>query len=286
MKMEPECFACFFKQAHRLMNYLNLSRKKQIDILKKVGNFLINIEDFSKSPAFYSSFMYDIVYKEANVIDPYKTIKKKYNKRILGIYSTLKNIVETSNDPIHTALKLSAVGNSMDLGVDTSVNISKYLKNIKDVKFAIDDYTIFKRMLKQSKKIMLLADNTGEIILDKLLLETINKNGKYEIIVGVRGKPIINDVTIQDAKDVEFQDAVKIISNGNEMVGTILEQCSKEFMSYFNSSDIIISKGQANFESLNTVKKHNIFFLFKSKCNPVSKYLNVPLDSLIFYRAR
>lgn len=284
--MEPECFACFFKQAHRLMNYLNLSRKKQIDILKKVGNFLINIEDFSKSPAFYSSFMYDIVYKEANVIDPYKTIKKKYNKRILGIYSTLKNIVETSNDPIHTALKLSAVGNSMDLGVDTSVNISKYLKNIKDVKFAIDDYTIFKRMLKQSKKIMLLADNTGEIILDKLLLETINKNGKYEIIVGVRGKPIINDVTIQDAKDVEFQDAVKIISNGNEMVGTILEQCSKEFMSYFNSSDIIISKGQANFESLNTVKKHNIFFLFKSKCNPVSKYLNVPLDSLIFYRAR
>jgi len=268
------------------MNYLNLSRKKQIDILKKVGNFLINIEDFSKSPAFYSSFMYDIVYKEANVIDPYKTIKKKYNKRILGIYSTLKNIVETSNDPIHTALKLSAVGNSMDLGVDTSVNISKYLKNIKDVKFAIDDYTIFKRMLKQSKKIMLLADNTGEIILDRLLLETINKNGKYEIIVGVRGKPIINDVTIQDAKDVEFQDKVKIISNGNEMVGTILERCSKEFMSYFNSSDIIISKGQANFESLNTVKKHNIFFLFKSKCNPVSKYLNVPLDSLIFYRAR
>lgn len=282
MRMQSDCFPCFFKLANRLLTYLDYPERKKLKILKRISKFLSGIKEFKESPAYYSTSMYKIIYKMTGVNDPYKNLKKEYNEKILKLYPELEKIVYSSNDPIYTALKLSAIGNTIDYGVETSVEFLSYIKEIENVEFIKNEYERFKKLLEKSNRILLLADNAGEIIFDKLLLEAISNIKNYEIIIAVRGKPVINDVTINDLKDIKFNKNFKIISNGNEMVGTILDKCNKKFLNYFNSSDIIISKGQANFESLENLKKENLFFLFKSKCDVVSNYLKVPKDSFLF----
>ncbi len=282
MKMQPECIQCFFQQADRLLKYLRTSKPKRFKILKQLGNYLFSIEKYDRTPAFYASTMYKILYESVGVKDPYKKVKKEYNKLILEMYPELLKLIKNSRNPIYSALKLSAIGNTIDFGVETSLDIKREIQNFEKIEFKKDDFKIFQKLLKNSVKIMLIADNAGEIIFDKLLLETINLAGKYKIVIGVRGAPVINDVTLKDLKDIHFNDNIKIVSNGNAFVGTILDRCSKEFLKEFRESDIIISKGQANFESLNECKSKNIFFLFKAKCEPVAKFLGVQQDSLIF----
>jgi uncharacterized protein with ATP-grasp and redox domains len=284
MKMTSECFPCFFKLANRLMTHIKLPENKKITIMKDISKFLSEIKKYNNSPAYYSTFMYNIIYKKAKIKDPYKKLKQDYNSKVLKIYPILQKIVKNSSDPIYTSLKLSAIGNTIDYGVETSLDFSLHIKEIENLKFIKDDYKKFIKLLNNSNKIMLLADNAGEIIFDKLLIETINSYYKnLKIIIAVRDKPVINDVTIKDIKNIKFPQNAQIISNGSQMVGTFLNDCSKIFLSHFNSSDIIISKGQANFESLNNLNRKNIFFLFKSKCEVVSKYLNVPINSFVFF---
>ncbi len=283
MKMQPECFGCFFQQANRLLRYLKIPKERRFAILKKIGDYLFHIDKYTRTPAFYASAMYKILYESTGVKDPYKYVKRKYNKMILEMYPKLLKLIKKSEHPIYTALKLSAIGNIIDFGVETSLDIQKEIKNINSIKFMKDDFKIFKKMLTSAKKIFLIADNAGEIIFDKLLLETISSTREYEIVIGVRGKPVINDVTIDDLKGIKFNKNIKIVSNGNDNVGTILSKCSKEFLNEFKSADIIISKGQANFESLNDLRDEPIFFLFRAKCAPVAKFLQVKQDSLLFY---
>lgn len=282
MKMQPECFKCFFQQADRFLKYLRVSKLRRFKILKQLGNYLFSIERYDRAPAFYASTMYKILYEAVGVKDPYKKVKKEYNQLILRMYPELLKLIKDSRIPLYSALKLSAIGNTIDFGVETSLDIKRDIQNFEKIGFKKDDFKIFQKLLKKSVKIMLIADNSGEIIFDKLLLEIINSSDKYKIIIGVRGAPVINDVTIEDLKYIQFSNNIKVVSNGNAFVGTVLDECSEEFLKEFKESDIIISKGQANFESLNECKSKNIFFLFKAKCEPVANFLGVEQGSLIF----
>ncbi|HIP42932.1 MAG TPA: DUF89 family protein [Aquifex aeolicus] len=158
-----------------------------------------------------------------------------------------------------------------------SVNqVNKLLK--KD--FLIFDFEKFTERLKGANSIFIIGDNAGEIVFDKILVKTLKNLGK-EVIYGVRGKPILNDATMEDAREISMTRFCKVIDNGSDKVGTWLEDCSQEFIKVFYNADIVISKGQANFETLNNVER-DIFFLLVVKCNPIANETKGKKGELIF----
>ncbi len=283
MKMEPECISCSFRQSERVLNFLRIDRDKKFDIIQKISKYYYKLKSFDDTPAYYGSFVYQMISELTGVKDPYSELKDKYNKLILSYENEILNRIEQSNNKLYTALKYSAIGNQIDFGVDVEINIEKEISIIDNISFAIDDCEFFFKKLKTADKLILLADNAGEVIFDIIFLEEIHKfNKNLNLIIAVKSAPIINDITLQDMKKIDYPKFIKIIGNGNGFVGTILKKCSEEFKKEFFDADIIISKGQANFETLNKFTKKDIFFLFKSKCAIVSNYLGVKTNDYIF----
>jgi len=134
----------------------------------------------------------------------------------------------------------------------------------------VDHYGYFKKELQKASKVMILGDNAGEIVFDKVLVKELQNLGK-EVVYVVKGGPILNDATMEDAREVSLTSLCKVISNGNDRVGTVLKYASEEFLNEWKLSYIVISKGQANFESLSDIKDKSIYFLLTAKCNPVVK---------------
>jgi len=284
MNMEPECISCSFRQSERILKFLDIDKEKQFEILKKIALFYSKVEKFNNTPAYFGSFAYHIISEETGVKDPYNSLKKKYNKLILSYEDEIKSKINSSNDKLYTSLKYSVIGNQIDFGVDVKINIEEEISIINDITFAIDDYAIFLKKLETANSLLLLADNAGEVIFDIILLEEIHTLYRnINIKIGVKSVPIINDITYDDMKELKLPEYIKIIGNGNSFVGTILSECSEEFKQEFYNSDIILSKGQANFETLNQFREKDIFFLFKSKCAIVSNYLNVKNNDNIFW---
>ncbi|MDD5065410.1 MAG: ARMT1-like domain-containing protein [bacterium] len=282
MNVEPECVLCFYQQALNTLQFLRVHQKKKFDILGRISTYLSSIRKFKETPCFYSSKIYHLIHREIKNTDPYQQVKKQYNSLILGKYRSLQKIVSQYQDPLLGALKLSAIGNSIDFGITNAININDEIKKHKNIRFFKNDHPLLAKALKNASHVMLLCDNAGEFIFDKLLMETILRFYPVRFTLVVKDKPIINDITMKDIPRNLFTYPVDIISNGNDKVGTILSCCSAEFFKKWVEADFIISKGQGNFETLDHFKKKLIFFLFKSKCDVVSKYLQVKKNSYLF----
>jgi len=188
----------------------------------------------------------------------------------------LKELINNSPDPLLTAIRIAVAGNVIDMGVHKEFDIMKDIQKILIQDFAIFDYEAFKQQLIDSETVLYIGDNAGESVFDRLLIETIKK----PVIFAVREIPIINDVIMEDAVASGLSEVAKIISSGSRAPGTILHQCTDVFLELFSNVDMIISKGQGNFESLSSVKR-KIFFLLKAKCEVIADHLNVKEDSII-----
>ncbi len=286
MKTYLDCIPCFFKQAleaARMAGADDLTQKKIIDeIARAVVNFPL-----SSSPPEMGRIVYDVVKRETKNYDPYKEIKEKSNGLALSFLPELKQKIEKSGDRLLTALKLSILGNIIDYGVKNDVNVEKEMEKIIKLDFNLDnreekevfDYQIFKDALRQTESILYLADNAGEVVFDRLLIEEFSRLNK-EIIYVVRDKPVINDALIEDAKTCGIDKYAHIISSGADTPGTILNLCSGEFLKIFRESKLIISKGQGNFESLSK-EEAPIFFLFKVKCPIVAQHIGCNVGEMI-----
>ena len=286
MKTYLDCIPCFFKQAleaARMAGADDLTQKKIIDeIARAVVNFPL-----SSSPPEMGRIVYDVVKRETKNYDPYKEIKEKSNGLALSFLPELKQKIEKSGDRLLTALKLSILGNIIDYGVKNDVNVEKEMEKIIKLDFNLDnreekevfDYQIFKDALRQTESILYLADNAGEVVFDRLLIEEFSRL-KKEIIYVVRDKPVINDALIEDAKTCGIDKYAHIISSGADTPGTILNLCSGEFLKIFRESKLIISKGQGNFESLSK-EEAPIFFLFKVKCPIVAQHIGCNVGEMI-----
>lgn len=280
MRTYWECFPCFFKQAESALKRIKISEEEKIDIIKKLAEEVIKFSS-EYSPAYNTYLVFKRIYELANTEDPYYEEKKYYNQQALKLYEALKNIVETSNDPLYTAIKVAIAGNIIDLGIlnISKLDLNEYIKEIINIPLAIDHYFYFKNELEKSNKILYLLDNAGEIVFDRILIEELVKT--KEVIAVVNEKPIINDAVMEDAIEVGLNKIVKVITTGVGTVGKPPELGSKEYQDTFLSSELIISKGQANYESLEG-KGYNIFFLLKAKCEIVAKHLGVKEGDLAF----
>lgn len=288
MKTYLECIPCFFRQLLDGARIVGLSPKAQKRLIDEFARMIPKIS-LESSPPEIARFGYGLLKKISPNKDPYKKIKQKSNQLALGLYGKLINKVNWSKDRLLTAVELAIAGNIIDFGVKNNLDINEELKRIleKEKKCvrrkAIFHYREFKQALAKAKNILYLADNAGEVVFDKILIEEMMMDyPETKVYFAVKDKPIINDALLEDAKYCGIDKIAKVISNGSDAPGTILELCSSEFKKTYKTADMIISKGQGNFESLPKGKKPT-FFLFMVKCPVVARETGCELGDIVLF---
>jgi len=231
------------------------------------------------TPPEIAQHVYRIVHEITGNNDPYLEAKRCANKSAMSLYARMKDMVDDSNETLETACKLAIAGNAIDLGAHADYG-SMYSIIEDSLGYQLDQekYRKFKERVEKSSLILYLADNAGEIVFDRILIEQLLQIKKSKIVFVVREEPIINDATLDDALQVGLNKVATIISNGSDAPATILSQCSSKMLSYYRAADLIISKGQGNYESLSD-RSGNIFFLFKVKCTVIARDSGYDLDS-------
>ncbi len=275
MKTYLDCIPCFLDQALRAGRIATRDEKKIKKLLDTIGS-LIKEFPLENTPPETGDVIYRKVREITGVDDPFKEIKKSNINEALALYPEMKGIVNSSGNRLLMAIKLSIAGNIIDLGVRKKYNLIEGIREIIDQEFAVSHFDRFVAHLEKAKSILYLGDNAGESVFDKLLIEEMHKPVTYV----VREIPVINDVTKQDAIDSGLDTVAEIISSGSSAPATILRLCNDEFINRFNSADMVISKGQGNYEGLSGVQR-SVFFLLKAKCPVIAKDLGVEEDAIV-----
>ena len=288
MRTYLDCIPCFFKQALEAARLAGVNDKAQKKILGEVAKAVPGFS-LASSPPDMARMLYGIVRMATGKADPYREIKAKSNKLALAVYGSLKDKVQRSRDRLLTAVELAIAGNIIDYGVKNSLDVGSELekilsnesKSIKKEEKRIFAYNNFKKSLDAAKSILYLADNAGETVFDRILIEEIKALDKdKKIFYAVKEKPVINDALIKDAIDCGIAGTATVLSSGSDAPGTVLALCSAKFKSIFRKADMVISKGQGNFEALSRAKKR-IFFLFMAKCPVVAGHVGCRLGDVI-----
>jgi hypothetical protein len=279
MISDHRCFFCFTRAFEKLIERANISIEAKNSFTLEMINLYRNKWDELLSPEF-SRELHGILKNYTHNPDPYRQEKKENNDQALGMFPDLEKMVKRSTDPFNTALRLAIAGNIIDFAANDNFNLQETIDNALTAEFAIDHSKQLEQKLKNAKLVIYLGDNAGEIVFDKLFIETIKH---HDLTFVVRGAPVINDATIEDAEYVGLNKIVTVISNEYDAPSTIVHKSGKMFQQYFEKADLIISKGQGNMEGLLPLKDKRIFFLLMVKCNVMAELLNVEKDSLVVY---
>lgn len=279
MRTYFDCVPCFVRQVLDSVRMTTDDEQIQEKVLRE-ALYLGSKMDLSQSPPAMAQKIHRFIREITGVKDPYLEVKNRFNKLALQMYPELKQQVETSADPLETAVRLAIAGNIIDFGVNSVVEQSQVEKAIADSltePLDMEAMEEFREATSQAEDILYLGDNTGEIVFDRLLIEQLPCE---KITFAVKGGPILNDATIEDAQIVGLTDIVNVIDNGSDAPGTILESCSEAFRRRFDKSDLIIAKGQGNYETLCDVDK-NLFFMLRPKCVVLARHLGCEIGSLV-----
>jgi uncharacterized protein with ATP-grasp and redox domains len=279
--MRTECYFCATKTVEKLIDKFKPHNTIAEEFVFNFSQLLIDYRD--KTNPELATATHRLARKMLKNNDLYQYEKSDANNKIINLYDTWRKLVNKSKNPLFTAAKLAVIGNIIDYGAHlVEDDFVKQIYTLLEKPLAIDDSNKLFDAVKKAKSILYLADNNGEIIFDKLFIETLNHNN---ITVAVRDVAVINDVTIDDVKNIGLNNICNIISNGYDAPSTILKQCSSEFINIYNNSDLIISKGQGNFEGLINEKKDNLFFMLMAKCTPMANMLGVDKGDLVIKQA-
>ena len=275
MKTYLDCLPCFMSQALRAGQMATKDEIKIKELLDNVGCMLKDIP-MESTPPETGDLIYQKVREITGVEDPYKKIKESNIKEAIALYPKLKQVVKKSDNRLLTAIRIAIAGNVIDLGVGKDFNILEDVEKILVQDFAIFDFKEFSSQLKNAKSILYLGDNAGESVFDKILIEELGKPVTYV----VREIPVINDVVFEDAINSGLDEVAEIISSGSSAPGTILSLCNNAFLEKFNKADMVISKGQGNYEGLSNTNR-SVFFLLKAKCGVIARNLGVKENDIV-----
>ena len=275
-----DCIPCFLKQALFAARAATKDEKKIKEVLDRVAQLIPDIPLDSPPPE-TARFVYRAVREVTGVADPFEAYKNRSIEKALSLYAELKSTVDSSEDPLRMAIRMAIAGNVIDLGADPDFDLEGEMRNLFTKDLPEDHYESFKRSLEKAGSILYLGDNAGETVFDRILIETMGK----ETVYAVRDIPIINDATIEEARKSGIGKVARIVSSGCNAPGTILNRCSLEFLSLFAAADLIISKGQGNFESLSD-QEGPLVFLLKVKCPVIARHLGSGIGDLILKDAR
>ena len=281
MKLNLDCIPCFQRQALQAVRFISDDEKLHERVLREVAKKLLE-SNWDLTPPELAHQIHSIVKRITNENDPYKKVKRESNDLVLKMYPELKQKVNKSRDPLRTAVRLAIAGNIIDFGVPHEFNLEDTIREVLKKKFAIDDYKKLQEKLKDAETLLFFVDNAGEIGLDKLLVETFLEAKKLEKIdFVIKGGPIINDATLEDAVYMGLDGLPNseflTISNGE--VGTGPARSSQTVKRWIREHDLVISKGQGNYEGLS---EHNgLFFMLMVKCPIIASDLGVEVGDII-----
>ena len=278
MEILLDCIPCLLRQA------LEAARKNSDDesvhalVFNDAMSFVSQYEEYENAPKLVKD-IHEAVKKYTSSSDPYAGVKQKDLEAALELYPYLCEFMESKDNKIYWALKLAATGNNLDSAVYGEQNVRECVMRELEKPFAVCDVSAFEQRLESAKTVLIIGDNTGESVFDRVMMQYLPT--KAEFIYAVRSQPIINDVTYEVAVASGIDGVARIISTGCGAPGAILGECSEEFLDIYQSADIVISKGQGNLEALSEGTR-SVFFLLKAKCPVIAKRLSVEINSYFF----
>jgi uncharacterized protein with ATP-grasp and redox domains len=276
MKTSLDCIPCFVRQALDAARFVTDDPEVHEQVVRMVLRTAAEM-DLSDTPPAIGQRIHRRLREITGVKDPYRNVKDRFNRLALDMMPNLRARVETADDPLMMAVRLAIAGNVIDLGV--RLNVSE-----EDVRESIGrtleepffgEIELFRGAVGDAESILYLADNAGEIVFDRLLVEQLPCE---RTTVAVRGGAVINDATRADAEEAGLPELVDVIENGSDAPGTILTDCSREFRERFRDADLIIAKGQGNYETLSQ-EDESLFFLVKVKCPVIAAHAGLPVGT-------
>lgn len=275
MKTKRECIPCLLEQAVRTARMVTQDEQKIKQVQDELGE-IINEISMESTPPMLAKMMYEKVAMITGENDPYRELKHRSTLEALDLYPSVKEQVRRSKDPLLTAIKFAAIGNVIDFGVNHGYGLLDEISDVLKREFGVFDFKAFKEHLSNANDVLYIGDNAGESVFDRILIEEMGKNVTYI----VRGGPIINDVTRKEALQAGLDKVAAIISTGTAIPGVVPKYCSSEFNAAYDNADMVISKGQGNYESLSE-EERPIFFLLIVKCDLVAEHIGVQKGELV-----
>ena len=281
MQTALDCIPCFIRQALDAVRMVTDNASVHQQVLHGVL-WRLSQTSLQQSPVVMAQYIHRLVRELTGEADPYREVKDQSNELALELYPRLEAMVHRSDDALETALRLAIAGNVIDLGVRSRIDRRHVEEAITHALTASLNGQVAElaEAISQARSILYLADNAGEIVFDRLLIEQMPIE---RVTVVVRGKPILNDATLADAEATGLTDLVEVIDNGSDAPGTLLDDCSEMFRQRFDGADLVIAKGQGNYESLSDVER-DVFFAFKVKCPVIADGLGCPVGASVVRR--
>ncbi|MEW5924866.1 MAG: ARMT1-like domain-containing protein [Candidatus Zixiibacteriota bacterium] len=282
MKTYIDCIPCFIRQALDAARFVTDDEKIHEQVLREVLRAVAAM-DYNQSPPLMGQIIHRLIRGFTGIEDPYSDIKTRYNRYALNLYHQLKKQINDSVDPLQTAVRLAIAGNIIDFGARRDLDIGGVYKAIdRGLKAELDAnvFNDFKADIEKAKKILYVGDNSGEIVFDRLLIETLPRE---KITFVVRGKPVLNDAVLEDARTSGVTSIVPVIDTGSDAPGVIFDDCSDICRQHINQSDLIIAKGQGNYETLYNLDKP-VYYLFMAKCRIIAGDAGVKEGDIAFVK--
>ena len=282
MQTHLDCIPCFLHQSLEAARMATSNELVHEQVMKQVMKYLETI-DFHSSPPEISREVHAIIKRETGVQDPYLQVKNQANNQAKQQLPQLLKMIDTADDPLLMAVKLAIVGNVIDFGTMNRLDSKEMINNINDIPFNNQVFPLFEKRANNAKTVLYLSDNTGEIIFDRLLVDQLVKRN-CQVTFAVKKNPIINDATRNDAEFAEIDKIATIIEGDDgsnySAPGFVSDLTSTEFKDLLSSVDLVISKGQGNYESLND-EQREIFFLLMVKCPLVAGVINIDVGTMV-----
>ncbi len=279
MKTYLECVPCFVRQAIDGTRISGGNEADQEAVLRETLRMVADMP-FTRPPAWMGQRIYAMLRERTGHVDPYAEVKRTCNQMALRVRPKLEQEIADAPDPFEMAVRFAIAGNVIDFGVGKAVGEEQLLQSLEDAarqSMNGADIRELREAAERAGDILYLCDNAGEIVLDRLLLQRLPTD---RVTAVVRGGPIINDATMEDAEEADLTDIVTVIDNGADAPGTVVELCSEEFRARLQASDLVISKGQGNYESLSKIENET-FFLLKAKCHVVAEDIGCPVGDIV-----
>jgi damage-control phosphatase, subfamily I len=281
MNLDSECVCCIINQSKRVCEHIQADEKLTETILSEITEMSKSF-NFSQNPPQNATPVYQKMAQLALKHDLYDEVKCNSTQKAKSLLPQLKEKIKYSENPLLTATKVAVAGNVIDLAAAVTFDLDEELKKIFKSEFSCNDFLILKQKLKSAKTLLYLGDNVGEHIFDYLYIETLQKLYPQLIITyAVRGEPIINDVTLKEAKEAGFDSLCHLLDSGVDTPGFQYDRATVHAQKLFDNADFIISKGMGNYECLTPYPRKNIAFLLKVKCSVVASSLNQNIGDII-----
>lgn len=265
----------------KVANITGVNNKEEL--LKEVFTYLSKMDFEATTPEIIGE-IFGMIKKHTNNPDPYKETRNYYNTLFLKLLPEFERKIEQAENSFELAVRYAIVGNIIDFNPIHNTlleDIFDYFERMEQLELAIDDSKELAEDILNSKTLLYLGDNCGEICMDKILLRKIKElNPNIKIFFGVRGKPVVNDSIAEDAYAVGIDEYAEVIDNGDGSLGTVLNRTSYGFKEVYKKADVVIAKGQANYECLSEEKK-NIYFLLMTKCDVIANDIGVSEKRMI-----